>query len=80
VLPEGSQLIYTQPAEGFAFMFNLALIAGTLIAAPVIFLQIWLFIAPGLYVNEKRFVFPFVALTTTGALTGAAFSHYIAFP
>ncbi len=80
VLPEGSRLIYTQPSEGFAFMINLALIAGTLLAAPMIFFQIWLFIAPGLYVNEKRLVVPFIALTTSGAVGGAAFSHYIAFP
>jgi sec-independent protein translocase protein TatC len=79
-LPEGSRLIYTQPTEGFAFMFNLALIAGSLLAAPVIFLQIWRFIAPGLYVHERRFAWPFVALTTSGALAGAAFAHYVAFP
>jgi sec-independent protein translocase protein TatC len=56
------------------------LIAGTLLAAPFIMFQIWRFIAPALYANEKRFAVPFVLLTTVGAVSGAAFSHYIVFP
>jgi Sec-independent protein secretion pathway component TatC len=42
--------------------------------------QVWRFIAPGLYANEKRMVAPFVALTSAGALGGAVFSHYVLFP
>jgi sec-independent protein translocase protein TatC len=42
--------------------------------------QVWLFIAPGLYANEKRFAVPFVLLSTTGFVGGAAFNHYIVFP
>jgi sec-independent protein translocase protein TatC len=42
--------------------------------------QVWKFIAPGLYSNEKRFAVPFVLFTTLGFLSGAAFNHYIAFP
>jgi sec-independent protein translocase protein TatC len=42
--------------------------------------QVWRFIAPGLYANEKKFAIPFVLLTTAGAVSGAAFSHYIVFP
>ncbi len=42
--------------------------------------QVWLFIAPGLYSNEKRMAIPFVLLTTGGFVLGAAFNHYIAFP
>jgi sec-independent protein translocase protein TatC len=42
--------------------------------------QVWMFIAPGLYSNEKRMAFPFVFFTTAGFLLGAAFNHYIAFP
>ena len=40
----------------------------------------WRFIAPGLYTHEKRLVVPFVALTSAGALGGAAFSHYVLYP
>ena len=42
--------------------------------------QVWLFIAPGLYANEKRFAVPFVLLSTIGFVGGAAFNHYIIFP
>ena len=58
----------------------MALIAGVLLAAPFIMVQVWRFIAPGLYAKEKKLAIPFVVLTTVGALAGAAFSHYILFP
>lgn len=80
LLPPGSTLIYTQPGEAFALNINIALITGAVFAAPFIFYQVWLFIAPALYSREKRFVIPFVILTTGGSLAGAAFSHYIMFP
>jgi sec-independent protein translocase protein TatC len=79
-LPPGTTLIYTKPTEAFALYINIALIAGALLAAPFIMFQLWRFIAPGLYAKEKKFAIPFVVLTTAGALGGAAFSHYIAFP
>src|SRR5213593_4822031 len=54
VLPPGSKLIYTEPGEAFSLYIQLSLIVGSLMAAPVIMYQLWLFIAPGLYANEKR--------------------------
>jgi sec-independent protein translocase protein TatC len=80
MLPPGTKLIYTSPGEAFGLYINIALIAGVLIAAPLIMFQVWRFIAPGLYAKEKKFAVPFVVLTTVGALAGAAFSHYILFP
>ena len=50
------------------------------LASPFIFYQLWRLIAPVLYSNQKRFVIPFVLLTTIGAGAGAAFSHYVLFP
>jgi sec-independent protein translocase protein TatC len=79
-MPPGATLIYTKPAEAFSLYIDIALIAGTLLAAPFIMFQVWRFVAPGLYANEKKLAIPFVALTTAGAVGGAAFSHYIAFP
>jgi len=80
VLPAGSHLIYTQPSEAFSLHIQIALIAGALLAAPFTMFQVWRFIAPGLYTNEKRMAIPFVALSTMGIVAGAAFNHYIAFP
>ena len=79
-LPPGVKLIYTQPGEAFSLYVTVALIAGVVVAAPFIMFQVWMFIAPGLYSNEKRMAIPFVMFTTIGFLLGAAFNHYIAFP
>jgi sec-independent protein translocase protein TatC len=79
-LPPGVKLIYTQPGEAFSLYVTVALIAGAVVAAPFIMFQVWLFIAPGLYSNEKRMAIPFVFFTTVGFLLGASFNHYIAFP
>src|SRR2546423_7622408 len=79
-LPVGVKLVYTQPGEAFSLYITVALIAGVVVAAPYIMFQVWMFIAPGLYSNEKRLAIPFVALTTVGFMAGAAFNHYIAFP
>lgn len=80
VLPAGSKLIYTQPGEAFSLYVQIALIVGLVIAAPFIMYQVWMFVAPGLYANEKRLAIPFVVLTTLGFLVGTAFNHYISFP
>jgi sec-independent protein translocase protein TatC len=80
MLPAGSSLIYTSPGEAFSFYVTTAFIAGLLLAAPFVMFQVWQFIAPGLYAKEKRLAIPFVALTTSGAVGGAAFGHYVLFP
>jgi sec-independent protein translocase protein TatC len=79
VLPPGVKLIYTQPGEAFSLYVTVALIAGVVVASPVISYQVWMFIAPGLYAHEKKMAYPFVALTTIGFALGAAFNHYVAF-
>ncbi len=79
-LPPGVKLIYTQPGEAFSLYVQIALIMGVVIASPFIMYQVWMFIAPGLYSNEKKLAIPFVVFTTTGFILGAAFNHYIAFP
>jgi sec-independent protein translocase protein TatC len=80
-LPPGADfLIYTRPGEGFAFYFDLSLMGGIVLAAPVVAWQVWRFIAPGLYVNERRLVVPFVLLAVLGSIAGAAFSHFVLFP
>ena len=79
-LPPGVKMIYTQPGEAFSFYIQIALIAGIVIASPYVMAQVWLFIAPGLYANEKRLAVPFVLFTTIGFILGAAFNHYVSFP
>ena len=79
-LPVGSELIASRPTEGLTVYFDIALMAGLVLAAPVIMYQVWLFVMPALYANEKKFVIPFIVLTGLGTVAGAAFSHYLLFP
>jgi sec-independent protein translocase protein TatC len=76
----GGKLIFTEPSEAFMLMIKMAALVGVLIASPYLMLQVWLFIAPGLYAKEKRLAVPFVIGSSTLFITGAAFSHYVVFP
>src|SRR4030095_10359369 len=78
--PPGTALVFIRPRECFAFYLNISLIAGFLLAAPFVMHQVWRFIAPGLYANERRFLVPFVVLTSGGSVGGAVFSQYVLFP
>ena len=80
VLPAGQTMIYTEPGEQFSLMFKIGLMAGLIIASPIVFAQIWRFIAPGLYVHEKKLAIPFILMGTILFIGGAAFSHYAVFP
>jgi sec-independent protein translocase protein TatC len=75
-----AKLIFTEPTEGMMLYIRIALIAGLLIAIPAILTQVWLFVAPGLYANEKRLALPFVLMGSVFFIAGAAFAHEIVFP
>lgn len=80
LLPAGQTLIYTDPSEAFFLQIKIGLIAGLILASPVVASQVWLFIAPGLYSHEKKLAIPFVVMSSFFFVTGAAFSHYLVFP
>jgi sec-independent protein translocase protein TatC len=80
LLPPGQTLIYTDPSEAFFLQIKIALMAGLILASPVVASQVWLFIAPGLYAHEKKLAIPFVVMSSTLFVGGAAFSHYLVFP
>lgn len=73
-------LNFSAPGSGFAANLQVSLIIGLAIAAPVIFYQIWAFVAPGLYAREKKFVIPFVTLSTLLFVGGGYFGWLTAFP
>jgi sec-independent protein translocase protein TatC len=75
-----NQLIGTGPAEAFMLKIKVALFSGILLSSPFLFLQLWLFVAPGLYENEKRLVFPFVFCTTALFVLGAWFCYRFVVP
>jgi sec-independent protein translocase protein TatC len=78
--PSGSQLQAIAPTEIFFTYLKCALLAGFVAALPVIFWQLWAFVAPGLYDQEKRVALPFVLASTALFLAGCAFGQAIAFP
>jgi sec-independent protein translocase protein TatC len=80
VLPPGDKLVFTALPEAFFIYLKASLIAGIVLASPVIFYELWLFVAPGLYQKEKRFVLPFVLISTLLFVTGALFGYYVIFP
>ena len=80
ILPPDSKMISKSIQGTFFTALKVAFFSGFIASLPVIFWQIWLFVAPGLYANEKKMVLPFVAGATTMFLIGGAFSYYIVIP
>ena len=76
----GYHLIGTGPGEGFSLRLWLAFFAGAIVASPLIFHQVWLFVAPGLHENERKLVVPFVFISTVLFITGVWFGHEIMLP
>jgi sec-independent protein translocase protein TatC len=74
------KLNYTHPMDALNLYLQVSLIGGAILAAPFILFQVWLFIAPGLYQKERRFVVPFMAATVGLFLTGAAFGYFYVLP
>ena len=73
-------LIGTGPAEAFLLKIKVAVFCGLLLSSPVLFLQLWLFIAPGLYDKERKLVIPFVLSTTLLFLLGVSFCYQFVLP
>ena len=79
-LPEGSKLIYTSPAGAFFTYMKVALVASLFGTSPITFYQVWAFIAPGLYKEEKRAVLPLAFFSSVFFIAGAAFCFFTVFP
>jgi len=71
----GYQLNFTHPTDGLNLYLKTALYGGAMLAAPYILYQVWLFISPGLYSNEKRYVWPFMGATVSLFAAGAYFGY-----
>ena len=80
LLPEGSTFIFTGITEGFFTYLKLAFFAGIFLAMPVILHQSWCFVAPGLYSSEKKYVLPFVILSSLFFVFGVVFGYYAVLP
>ncbi len=79
-LPAGTSMIAVEIQETFFTAMKVAFFGGFIISLPVIFWQLWLFLAPGLYDHEKKLVVPFVFFATLMILLRASFAYYIVVP
>jgi sec-independent protein translocase protein TatC len=80
VLPEGSSLVFINATEPFFTYLKVAALGGLLLALPILLWQLWLFVAPGMYGHEKRFVLPFVLASCSCFATGTWFGFRYVFP
>ncbi len=79
-LPEGNTMISTEPHGPFFVPFKFAFAVAVAVAIPYLLYQLWEFVAPGLYINEKRLVMPLLASSTLLFYLGVAFAYYLVFP
>lgn len=77
---EDERLIVTTAVESFTLKVTVSLYSAIALSVPFLLLQIWGFIAPALYRHERSYVTPFIALSTTSFVLGAAFAYYVLFP
>ena len=75
-----NKVIFTQIFEAFFVQVKVAFFAAMMISFPVIANQLWQFVAPGLYRNEKRALLPFLIATPVLFIAGAALAYYMAIP
>jgi sec-independent protein translocase protein TatC len=73
-------LVFTTPTEAFAVSFKLGVFAGLAVAAPFVLYQIWCFVAPGLYLREKKSIFPVVFFSSILFLSGVLFGYRFVIP
>lgn len=79
-MPAQSSLIFTGLPEAFFIHMKIAFFASLLITAPYTLFEIWRFVSPGLYRNEKKYVFPFIFFSSLLFGSGVLFGYFVALP
>ena len=79
-LPEGSTMIYTKPHGAFFTYMKVSLMCSVIFTCPLTFYQLWAFIAPGLYKEEKKHLLPLAFFSAFFFLAGSAFCYLLVFP
>jgi sec-independent protein translocase protein TatC len=74
------KLVYLNPTEPFNLYLKIAALAGLFLTSPFVLYQVWMFISPGLYRNERRYVVPFMVSTIALFMTGGYFGYKIVYP
>jgi len=80
VMQADDTLIFTGLPEAFFTYLKVSLLAGIMLAAPVLIYQFWMFVAPGLYNRERRLLVPIIVLSSVFFVGGALFGYFVVFP
>lgn len=79
-MPKTSHFIFTNPPEAFFTYLKVAFVAGIFLSSPMVFYQIWAFVAPGLYKEEKVYILPVAFFSAVFFICGGAFCYFIGLP
>jgi len=79
-LAPGDRLAYTRLTAPFFLYMKMAFFAGLFVASPIILLQLWLFISPGLYKRERRYAVPFIIFASFFFICGGYFGYRVLLP
>jgi sec-independent protein translocase protein TatC len=80
VMKPGDGLIFTNLPEAFFTYLKVSLLAGIMLASPVIIYQFWIFVGPGLYEKERHVLMPIIFLSTLFFVGGSLFGYFVVFP
>jgi sec-independent protein translocase protein TatC len=80
VMPAQSSFIFTGITEAFITYFKISVVAALFVAAPVLLFEFWMFVSPGLYENEKKYVYPFIFFGSLCFICGAMFCYFVVMP
>jgi len=80
IMPEGSAMIFTSLPEAFFTYLKISFFAGIFLVSPYVLYQLWKFVSPGLYKAEKKYVAPFVTVSSLFFIGGALFAYFLVFP
>src|ERR1700749_4098031 len=80
LLDIGLKMTMTHPTDALNFLIKTSVVVGIIVASPFILYQVWLFISPGMYAHEKKYVWPFMSATVSLFLAGAWFGYRYVLP
>lgn len=80
VMRQGDSMIFTGIPEAFFTYLKVSLLAGLFLSAPFIIYQFWMFVAPGLYKNERKLMIPIIFVSSLFFIGGALFGYFLVFP
>jgi len=79
-LPVGGKMIVTDVTGSFFVPMKVTMLVAFIIALPVVMYQLWAFIAPGLYIHERKLILPLVVSSYSLFIIGMAFAYFLVFP